>query len=139
MVPLTFFLIAAIIHVMFYLYGRCLLTQDAYLLALRASLIHDEEKRAASVRQGAEGQFGEKYFGNESLICSVEIPGEDVFAEAGAQTRRSGYDLVPDGVWTARARMRARHYNMPAYVRRVARIADIIGGLAGRAGQAGEK
>ena len=126
LVPLTFFLLACIIHMVFLEYGRCLLVQDAYVVAFRASLLEEGEDRAAFATENGAWQFSGRYFGNGTPELSVHASGRDVTVGLQTQTRRSGFDLTSSEVWNSAVSMRARFYDMPTRMRKIARIADIV-------------
>lgn len=126
LVPLTFFLLACIIHMVFLEYGRCLLVQDAYVTAFRASLLKEGEDRAAFARENAAWQFSGRYFGNKTPEVTATVSGADVTVGLKTEARRSGFDLTSAEAWTSGVSMRARFYDMPGHIRRVARIADLI-------------
>ena len=125
LVPLTFFLLACIIHMVFLEYGRCLLVQDSYVVALRASLLEEGEDRAAFAAENGAWQVKGRYFGNETPSVRAQEKGSDVTVSLGTSTVRSGFDLTDTSVWSSETSMRARYYHMPKHMRRIARIADL--------------
>ena len=126
LVPLTFFLLACIIHLVFLEYSRCLLIQDAYVVAFRASLLEEGEDRAAFATENAAWQFSGRYFGNRTPEVSAGASGRDVTVELKTETRRSGFDLTGSEAWTSGVSMGARFYDMPSHIRKIARIADLV-------------
>ena len=140
LVPLTFFLLACIIHMVFLEYGRCLLVQDAYVVALRASLLEEDRDRAAFAAENGAWQVKGRYFGNVTPSVSAEERGNDVTVRLSTSAVRSGFDLTDTSSWTSETSMRARYYHMPKHMRRVARIADLArAGLNRAAGESDRK
>ena len=72
-IPLVIFLISGIFYLTFFLYDRCIASQDAYLLAFRGSLCCD--KNAGEIEQYvhrlAKEQLGERYIASIGLQNSV--------------------------------------------------------------------
>ena len=58
--PVVIFVMVFLIYVTFMLYGRCILLQDTYILAFRASRAQNMEDPDAFVRQQKDAQFGRK-------------------------------------------------------------------------------
>ncbi|MBQ3790594.1 MAG: hypothetical protein II800_06655 [Lachnospiraceae bacterium] len=133
-IPIVLFVMVLIIHFAFYLYGRCILSQDVYLLAFRASVADEEDigMDRASYLQGIAGaQFGRKYFGNRIPTLQVEASDSEirVRGETEASHRAmSGSSLMPRGSWTHGAGARAEVVDPAARIRRIDRIGDIAKG-----------
>ncbi len=134
-IPIVLFVMVLIIHFALYLYGRCILSQDVYLLAFRASVADEKEigTDRASYLQGIAGaQFGRKYFGNRIPVLDVEASDSEirVRGETEASHRAmSGSGLMPLGSWTHGAGARAEITDQPARIRRIDRIGDVARGL----------
>lgn len=62
-IPWVIFLFAFLIYACFYLYDKCVLFQDAYVLALRGSVQKEEAEMLEYVNAHMGAQFGSKYFG----------------------------------------------------------------------------
>lgn len=93
--PTVLFLIAFLIYLTFFLYNRCLISQDAYILAYRGSLQCKDEKSKIKndIEEDSNKQLGIKYMCIESMqksiqvdnrIISVELSGEMDSAFGGA-------------------------------------------------------
>ncbi len=86
--PLVIFLIGFIFYLTFYLYNRCAIAQDTYVLAFRGSLCSNLccEKSPEEVKQfiigKSTGQFGKKYMGISSLDNSVKVDKRKISVEA---------------------------------------------------------
>ena len=133
--PVVLLIMVLLIHFAYFLYGRCLLSQDTYLLAFRASIV-DEDKlgtdRVSYVQEIADAQFGGKYLGNHRPRAEAEVNGEEVCVESESEaTHRtmSGSSLMPQGSWTYRTGARAEIIDPAARIRRIDRIADVAKGL----------
>lgn len=101
--PLVIFLIGFVFYLTFYLYNRCVIAQDTYVLAFRGSLCSNFccEKNPEEVRQFIVGksaeQFGKKYMGITSLDNSVKVDKRKISVEASgvlaaAFTRQLGME-----------------------------------------------
>ena len=110
--PWVIFLFAFLFYSSFYLYDKCVLFQDAYVLVLRGSVQKEETEVLEYVNEHMSAQFGSKYFGvgrvegkaekskQEIKVigrCSVKIPfdnfltlskesGWQIFTQTTAQT-----------------------------------------------------
>lgn len=86
--PMVIFLIGFIFYLTFYLYNRCVIAQDTYILAFRGSLCSNFscEKSSEEVEQfiigKSAGQFGKKYMGIKTLDSSVEVDKRKISVEA---------------------------------------------------------
>ena len=136
--PIVLFVMCLLIHFTFYLYGRCILSQDTYLLAFRTSMVREEDigtDRENYLHSIAEAQFGRKYFGNRlpSLTVEVSDSAVRVRAETEASHRAmSGSSLMPVGSWTHGAGARAWIYDPAAHMRRIDRLGDLASGVLER-------
>lgn len=96
-VPLTIFLFCFLFYLTFYLYNRCVVSQDAYLLAFRGSLhchLYPEEIEQYVLEQ-SELKMGRKYIALNGLISAVEADAEKVTVKAtgGMKTSFTGQFL----------------------------------------------
>lgn len=133
--PIVLFIMVLLIHFAFFLYGRCLLSQDTYLLAFRASIVNEEElgtDRASYVQEIAEAQFGEKYLGNYRPRAEAAVDGDQVRVESeseGTHRTMSGSSLMPRGSWTYMTAARAEIIDPAGRIRRIDRMADVAKGI----------
>lgn len=125
LVPMAFFLLVFIIHMSFYLYGRCILTQDTYLLAFRASILKEGEDRAGYVSETAPAQFKERYFGNTAPEVSASTTEKAVYVKAETSALRKAFDLADTAAWDTQGSTKAAILNAPAHIRRVKRLKDL--------------
>ncbi|MCR4764020.1 MAG: hypothetical protein K5696_10875 [Lachnospiraceae bacterium] len=143
--PVVLVVMVLILHLAFYLYGRCILSQDVYLLAFRASTVNEKAigtDRASYVRGIADAQFGRKYFGNRTPSLTVEISGKKVRlkAETEASHRTLGRDpMMPQGSWTHGAGASAEILDPAARIRKIDRISDLVRmGMEAKGGNNGD-
>ncbi|MCR5675563.1 MAG: hypothetical protein K6G16_07640 [Lachnospiraceae bacterium] len=133
--PIVLFVMVLLIHFLFYLYGRCILSQDVYLLAFRTSMLNEEEAgtdRKAYLQGIADAQFGRKYFGNRRPVLDLEVTADEVHlhAETEASHRAMNWmDLMPVGSWVHGAGARAEIVDPAARIRRIDRIGDVARGV----------
>ena len=94
-VPLVIFLISFIFYLTFYLYNRCVVSQDSYILAFRGSVCSgygnsDSISRVCKKSPGeiedciigqCGRQLGEKYMGIHSLISTAKADKKRVTVE----------------------------------------------------------
>ena len=125
LVPLAFFLAVFVIHTSFFMYGRCVLVQDNYLLAMRAANLPEGEDRAAFVTGKASGQTSGHFYGNDEPSVSVSVTSKEVITTASGRAKRSGYDLADEAPFASASRAKASILNPPAHIRRVDRLYDI--------------
>ena len=124
-IPLACFLFAGIIHLSFWMYGRALLAQDSYLLALRASLIKTEEDAGAYVAERYAAQVKGRYFGNKKPEISGAEEGDNVKVKGKTETNHSARNLLWKEEWHINSRARAIDIDVPARIRKIDRIADL--------------
>ena len=125
LVPAAFFLIAFIIHAAFLMYGRCLMVPDAYLPAMRAGYLSEDEDAVAFVMSQISFQTGGKYFGSRVPVYSASKDGKHIVVETKSETNRKAFDLANADAWRMKAGARAIHIDVPKRIRRIDRIADI--------------
>ena len=92
-VPLVIVLIAFILYLTFYLYDRCIVTQDAYILAFRGTLCCGEDSTEIEqlVRSQSVGQYGSKYIGTNPLESRIRVDSKKVEVEVtGRMTAVNG-------------------------------------------------
>ena len=142
--PIVLFVMALLIHFTFYLYGRCILSQDAYTLAFRASVAPDEDTggdRRSYLESIADHVLGSKYFGNSYPTMEADVSGEAVrvvLTTEASHRAMSGSALMPDGSWVHYAGARAEVTDPSARIRKIDRVGDIAMGVADELRQGGE-
>ncbi|MBR4831614.1 MAG: hypothetical protein IKZ97_03205 [Butyrivibrio sp.] len=132
-VPMIICVFALLIYFSYYLYGRCILSQDTYILAFRASV--SGEAAEAVVSEKKERVMGRKYFGAEKPSVSVSTAGKDirVYGKTKVRSRAMGnYFLKPKAGWDYEAAGKARKLEQVKHVRTVKRLKDIGESLINR-------
>lgn len=78
--PSVILLMALLLYISFFLYNRCILSQDAYLLAFRGSIQREADGNAVQgyIEESAKDQFGNKYIGMKLLEKSLEVSNKKV-------------------------------------------------------------
>ncbi len=62
LIPMVLVIFVLLIYLSFYLYDRCLIAQDAYILCFRSSILKEESDKPQAVLAGKQRQYGSKYF-----------------------------------------------------------------------------
>lgn len=90
-IPLTVFLFGFIFYLTFYLYDRCVASQDTYLLAFRGSICHDRDLGEIQnyVTEKGKEQFGKKYLGLTNFTSSVQADAFRVTVEVKGTVKAS--------------------------------------------------
>ena len=129
--PMVVCVIALIIYFSYYLYGRCILSQDVYILAFRASTAKSEQYRedpVSYVNDKAGEKAGRKYFGSSFPRFEAQKRGKEVRVQAFASASHSAmgsYFLKPSGSWEYEAAGRAKRRDCPQHIRKAARLKDL--------------
>ncbi|MCH4192526.1 MAG: pilus assembly protein [Butyrivibrio sp.] len=140
-IPVVIFVLAFLIYVTFMLYGKCIVLQDAYILAFRASRAQDMEDPDAFVRQQKQMQFGRKYFGNDPGKVQAWKDGDDIYVSIKINTRHNAIhwpEIIEKRLWENEVRMKAEAIDAPARIRHARRVTDLIRQAAGK-GESGKE
>lgn len=126
-VPMVICVFALIIYCTNYVYARCVLAQDSYILAFRASM-EKELSPEAVVSNKAQLVAGKKYYGNSYPDFGCATSGKEIEVTGQTHTRHSamgGYFLKPKGSWKLKSRQYAKKRDYSGHIRTVKRIRDI--------------
>ena len=129
--PIVICVIVLIIYFAYYLYGRCVLSQDTYILAFRASSTHlpeYAEDKTSYVYNKADEKLGKKYFGSTKPVINAETNGKEVLVRgyANIKTKAMGnYFLKPKSGWDYMAAGRAKDLDCIRHIRKIKRYKDI--------------
>lgn len=130
--PMVLCVITVLIYTGYFLYNRCLATQDAYILCFRESIHKDDSlwsyPDGSVVRDEEEDQVGDKYLAVKSKSTDVSIDGSIIrYSGEGnvAPPLFGGNVIMPQGIWTYRYGMSARHTDPPLNIRKARRIYDL--------------
>lgn len=126
--PMVLCIYVILIYVGFFLYNRCVATQDAYVLCFRESIHKDESlwsyPDGGVVRAEEENQVGTKYLAIKSKSTSVRAEGAIIrYSGEGnvAPPLFGGSVIMPQDIWTFRYGMSARHTDPPLNIRKARR------------------
>lgn len=130
--PMVLCVITVLIYTGYFLYNRCLATQDAYILCFRESIHKDDSlwsyPDGSVVRDEEEDQVGDKYLAVKSKSTDVSTEGSIIrYSGEGnvAPPLFGGNVIMPQGIWTYRYGMSARHTDPPLNIRKARRIYDL--------------
>lgn len=134
-VPAAVFILVFVIHSAFMMYARCVIAQDNYLVAMRASILREGEDRGGFASSNAPEQFGSKYFGNDRPTLSVSAGDKSVRTESETVTHRTGFDMTDMWEeWRVKTSAEAMVINAPAHIRELTRIRDAAESVLRRMG-----
>ena len=131
LMPMVICIMALLIYFTYYLYGRCIISEDAYILAFRAST---SEKGGVSydpagyVAERSDQVAGKKYFGSQPPVFEAQIDGKDVRVVGRSNTRHramGGFFLKPHGSWGFEAAGRATQRKYSRHIRILTRLSDL--------------
>ncbi len=131
LMPMVICILTLLIYFTYYLYGRCIISEDSYILAFRATI---SDKGGAPydpegyVAEKASDVAGNKYFGSEKPQFTSEISGKDVRVVGKSSTRHRAmgrYFLKPSGSWGFEAAGRATKRQYTRHIRILTRLSDL--------------
>ncbi len=131
LMPMVICVLTLLIYFTYYLYGRCIISEDSYILAFRATI---SDKGGAPydpegyVVEKASDVAGKKYFGSEKPQFTPETSGKDVrvVGKSGTRHRAMGrYFLKPSGSWGFEAAGRATKRQYTRHIRILTRLSDL--------------
>ena len=129
--PMVICTLLLLIYFTYYLYGRCILSQDCYILAFRAVTTKDREfcdNPAGYVADRNSEQIKNKYFGSERPRFETNVFGKEVTVKGRASVinRAMGrYFLKPREGWDYIVAGKAKDLECIKHMRTVKRIKDI--------------
>ena len=130
-VPMVICVFSLLIYFSYYLYGRCVLSQDAYILAFRASVEKSgqwKDDPVGYVNQKAAGKAGSKYFGSSFPRFEASASGKEIRVRGYSTARHSAmgrYFLKPRGSWDYEAAGVAKRREYTKHIRRATRLRDL--------------
>jgi hypothetical protein len=129
-VPMIICVFALLIYFSYYLYGRCVLSQDSYILAFRASIADEEVYGSAAdyVSSKASLVAGKKYFGSSFPGFETTADGKKIRVHGHSEAKHSAmgrYFLKPQSGWEYEAAGRAERFEYVKHIRRLTRLRDI--------------
>ena len=119
-----------LIYFTYYMYGRCILSQDSYILAFRASTAKYDFKDDPEgyVLAKCDAQVGSKYFGLTRPSFTVKTNGKEVIVVADAEVRHSAmgnYFLMQKDGWDLTAALKAKRRDYASHIRLCTRLRDL--------------
>jgi hypothetical protein len=130
-IPMVICTFVLLIYFSYYLYGRCVLSQDTYVLAFRATRAGDGKSgrdMSSYVSAKADEQLGSKYFGSTKPEVKSSVSGKNIMVSGSAQVRHSampGYFLMQRRGWGYKAAGKAKRREYAKHIRQFTRIKDI--------------
>ena len=130
-VPMIICVFALLIYFTYYLYGRCILSQDSYILAFRASVADTEvygDDPAGYVDSKVPVVAGKKYFGSSFPRFETSVDGKTIRVHGRSEAKHSAmgrYFLKPRDGWEYEAAGRAKRFEYVKHIRRLTRLRDI--------------
>ena len=134
-VPMVICVFCLIIYFSFYLYGRCMLSQDTYILAFRAvttNLPDYEDDPASYVMSKAKDKAGNKYFGSSEPAFEADVSGDEVLVRGRSDAHHAAmgrYFLKPQEGWEYEAAGRATGIEYSENIREMTRFKDFATGV----------
>ena len=124
-VPVVLCIFVMVLYLAFYLYDRCVISQDCYILGYRQGIWKGTEERAQN--QDARIQIGKKVFMLERLETDVSKGGTvRVRANASMAPPLFGFDLfMRQRRWLLGVEEKARRTDPPKDYRRVRRLMNL--------------
>ena len=129
--PMVICVLVLIICFSFYLYGRCVLSQDVYILAFRASQAKTKQYRddpVSYVKDKAKEKAGKKYYGSSFPTFDAKREGKEIRVHGESSANHSamgGYFLMPKGSFKYEAAGRAKRRDYALHIRRAKRFMDL--------------
>lgn len=130
LIPWVIFLYIFLFYMSFFLYNRCVLFQDAYMLCFQGST----QKDGACLEQinsRMEEQFGKKYLGIRKVEGKAGQTGRKVWVSASCSMQRpfrSFSGVQQDHEWQIDIRVEAQVINPVNIIRKCRMAQKIIGG-----------
>lgn len=129
-VPMVICVLCLLIYFAEYMYGRCIISQDSYMLAFRASVECSRQKISASeyVAGNMRNQAGKKYFGSSAPSFIGEQSGKEIKVTGTSNIKHSamgGYFLKPKSGWGLEASFTAKQRDYSKRLRLIKRLKDI--------------
>ena len=131
-VPAAIFGIVLIIYMSFFVYGRCILSQDVYLLGFRAALLYERQgydNPADYVRDHADEKTGNRYFCSSKPQISAALRGKEIRVEGTVSTNNSAlkgyFSKIPD-IWKSEAAAGVKIITPAKTLRKLKRAKDIV-------------
>ena len=132
-IPAAIFGMVLIIYMSFLVYGRCLLSQDVYILGFRAGLLYEKQDYKAPseyIKDHSGEKTKGKYFGSSDPEISSVQRGKEITVKGKIKTKHralGGYFGGIPKIWESEAAAKVKLHNNAKTVRRIKRARDILG------------
>ncbi len=131
LMPMVICVMVLICYFSFFLYGKCVLSQDSYILAFRAS--RETDRGMAGDPQGYVSEhsgevLGKKYFGSSFPRLETDILGKEITVKGSAEAKHSAmgsFFLKPKGSYGYEVSEKAKKRDYPGHIRRTKRLLDL--------------
>ena len=130
-VPTVIFVFAALIYFSNYLYTRCVLAQDCYILAFRAASCTDSaygDNPGGYVMNRCSKVAGKKYYGSNNPCFRAIVRGKEIEVSANTVVRHSVVSNVFGPLrsgWELDVTQKAKKREYAKHIRTIKRIKDI--------------
>lgn len=134
-IPAAVFGMVLIIYMSFFVYGRCILSQDVYILGFRSSIFYEKNgynSPVSYITDHKEEQIKGRYFGSRETTISSYLNGKTIIVEGKTQTNHNalhGYFSGIPNIWESESGARIKMRNNAKTLRRIKRTKDIYEGL----------
>lgn len=129
-IPMVICVFILIIYFTNYVYARCILSQDSYILAFRAAASTESGKSMETVvYEKARTVAGKKYFGNTEPVFLGKSKGKEIVVTGKTTTKHAamgGYFLKPQKGWSLETSAKATKREYAKHIRTVKRVRDIV-------------
>lgn len=126
-VPMVLCVLVLTIYFTNYVYARCVLAQDSYILAFRASM-SDNGDASSIVQEKGQIVAGKKYFGNTTPTFEGKSVGKEITVTGKTSTKHAAmgnYFLKPKEGWGLETTATAKKRRYEDHIRTVKRVKDI--------------
>lgn len=127
--PMVLCIYTVLIYTGYFLYNRCVATQDAYVLCYRESIHKDDAlwtyPDGSVAREEEAEQVGDKYLATKEWSSEISTDGATIHysGEGSVTPPLFGESVImPKNIWTFQYGMRARHTDPPLNIRKVRRV-----------------
>lgn len=131
-IPWVIFLFVFLIYAGFYLYDKCVLFQDAYMLCFRGSIQKEEDGAFTYINAHMKEQFGGKYFGTGGVQGDVRKEGQEVIVSGTCSVKVPVSHFLTmtgkDG-WQIQTEAKARVMNPTKIIRRCRKVENAMNDL----------
>ncbi|WP_029323639.1 TadE family protein [Butyrivibrio sp. AE3004] len=135
-IPSAIFGIVLIIYMAFWVYGRCILSQDTYLLGFRASLFYEEKgygNAGEYVNEHLDEQMVKNYFGSRKPKISANQSNKEIIMDGNIITNHNAlygfFKGIPD-LWKSEAKATIKIQKPAKTLRKIKRIKDVAANLS---------